>query len=369
MRTEYWTASAGPDGSSRRRYSLIVNAVLALLAAAVLTWAFTLVRGTATSTAATPGGTRTVTVVTGTVTATVTADGSLDPVSTAGASFGTAGTVTAIHVKVGQTVTKGQLLAQVDPAAAQRALALAEADLAAANDALARAGADATSAMHQVTLAQLAVADAKAQVAGTGLLAPMAGTVVAVHGAIGSASSAASGTGFIDLADLTRLQVAADVAEADATKVKIGQTATVTWKALTDTTASGTVLAVDPGATTTNSIVTYGVTISVEQLPVGAKPGQTVGVSVQTGSVQKVTSVNSAAVKVSGGRYTVTVQAADGTQSTRPVTVGLAGDDAYEITSGLTAGENVVLPQATPAATTGDQRPGGFPGGPPGGGR
>jgi macrolide-specific efflux system membrane fusion protein len=112
--------------------------------------------------------------------------------------------------------------------------------------------------------------------------------------------------------------------------------------------------------------VTYGVTISVDQLPLAAKPGQTVGVSVQTGSVQNVTYVNSAAVTVSGGRYSVTVQAADGTQSIRPVTVGLAGDDAYEITSGLTAGENVVLPQSS---TTAVQRPGGFIGGVPGGGR
>jgi macrolide-specific efflux system membrane fusion protein len=353
VRTEYWTASAGPDGSRRRRSGLIVNVVLVLLAAAVLTWAFTLVRGTATSTAATSGGIRTVTVATGAITATVTADGSLAPVSTAGASFATSGTVTAIYVKVGQIVTKGQLLAQVDPAAAQRALALAEADLAAANDALARAGSDPTPATNQVTLARLAVDDAKAQVAGTGLLAPMAGTVVAVNGTIGSASSAASGTGFIDLADLTRFQVDADFAEADATKVKIGQTATVTWKALPDTTASGTVLAVDPGATTTNSVVTYGVTISVDQLPPGARAGQTVGVSVRTGSAKNVTYVNSAAVTVSGGRYAVTVQAADGTRSTRPITVGLAGDDAYEVTSGLTAGEQVVLPRP------GASRPGG----------
>ena len=51
----------------------------------------------------------------------MSASGSVQSASTATADFATSGTVTSIAVKVGDTVTKGQVLAKVDPTDAQAA--------------------------------------------------------------------------------------------------------------------------------------------------------------------------------------------------------------------------------------------------------
>ncbi|WP_432958893.1 efflux RND transporter periplasmic adaptor subunit [Micromonospora haikouensis] len=381
-----------------RRPTVAVNAVLTLLLVGGGTWAWLSVRGDASARAGTTGGTRTVQVSRGTVTATVTADGSLESAATATATFATAGTVTSVAVTVGQKVRKGQLLAEVDPADARRDLKVAQANLDAAEDALDRArdaGSDTATAENEVTQAELAVDEAEAAVEGTRLTAPMAGTVVAVNGTVGgpsggssgSGSSASSGSGssgaasggssggtssgFVDLADLSKLQVTAAVAEADATRLKAGQPATITWNALDGATATGELRAIDPQATTANGVVTYGVTLGVADLPAGARPGQTVRVAVVTGTAENVLLVNSAAVSGSGDRRSVTVLTDTG-QETRRVQVGLAGDRAYEITSGLTEGERVVLPETTTSGTSGGLTGGGgrFPGGGgfPGGG-
>ncbi|MFV2104691.1 efflux RND transporter periplasmic adaptor subunit [Micromonospora sp. LOL_024] len=367
---------------SLRRPSTAINAVLGLLLAGGAFWAYETLSGPESG-AAVNASTRSVPVQQGTVTATVTADGSLESANSASASFVTGGTVTTVSVRVGDKVKKGQALAKVDPAPAQRILAAAEADLDAAQDALKRAeevGSDTSSSQNAVTQAQLAVDEARAGVDGTVLEAPMAGTVVAVNGTVGSSSSgtgsssngggqaqggaqgsaASSGdSGFIDIADLTELQVRAAFSEADATKLKEKQAATVTWNALSGTRQSAKVVAVDPQATTAGNVVTYAVTLSLDEVPAGAKPGQTVSVSVVTGEVADAVYVNAAALTTVGNRHTVTVLA-DGIQETRPVEIGLEGDQTMQVTSGLSPGEQVVLRTTT---TTGGGPQGGFPAG------
>ena len=386
-----------PAPAVPRRPAAAVNAALAVLLVAGGIWAYQAVTGPGTSAAANTGY-RTVPVLRGTVTASVTADGSVQSASTASAAFVTGGTVTAIDVRVGQLVRKGERLAQVDPAAANRNLAEADANLAAAQDALTRAqnaGSDTTTAENQVTQARLAVDDAQAAVDGTVLRAPMTGTVVAVNGTLGSASSgtgssgssgggsssggasgggstgsagggsstgagatsSGSSGGFVDLADLTKLQVTANFAEADAIKLKVGQVATITWNALTGTVENGTVAAIDPQATTSNNVVTYGVTLSLGRTPAGAKSGQTVSVSVVTGEVRNAIYVNSAAVTTVGNRHTVTVESG-GQQQVTPVEIGLKGDTATQILSGVQAGQQVVVAAASSTSGSGT----GFPG-------
>jgi macrolide-specific efflux system membrane fusion protein len=372
-----------------RHPSLVVNAVIGVVLAAGAYAVYETFSGTGDGATAATASERTVTVQQGTVTKTATADGTLESASTASATFETSGTVTAISVKVGDKVKKGQVLAKVDPAAAQRSLDAAEADLDAAQDSLDRAeeaGSDTTDAQNQVTEAALAVDEAEAAVDGTVLTAPMAGTVTAVNGTLGgsasgssssssssggsqgggttsgSSSSSTSASGFVEIADLTKMQVAASFAEADATSLSDGQVATVTWNALSGTSQSAEVAAIDPSATTSNSVVTYGVTLSLDKVPAGAKVGQTVSVSVTTGSKENVVLVNAAALTTVGTRHTVTV-VANGVQETRPVEIGLEGDSATEITSGLTAGEQVVV-KTTSTSTSGSQQGGGgFPGG------
>jgi macrolide-specific efflux system membrane fusion protein len=362
---------------------MVVNAVIGV---ALVAGAFTVYETFSSSDDGTAAvaSERTVSVQQGTVTKTATADGTLESASTASASFETSGTVTAINVKVGDKVKKGQVLAKVDPAAAQRTLDAAEADLDAAQDALDRAedaGSDTSDAENQVDSAELAVDEAEAGVDGTVLKAPMAGTVTAVSGTLGSSSggsssssggstgggsstgsTSSSSSGFVEIADLTKMQVSAAFAEADATSLKEKQVADVTWNALSGVTQSAKVTAIDPSATTANSVVTYGVTLSLDKVPAGAKVGQTVSVSVTTGSKEGVVYVNPAALTTVGNRHTVTV-VANGVQESRSVEIGLEGDSATEITSGLTAGEQVTV-KATSSSTSGSgAQMGGFPGG------
>src|SRR5882672_1665839 len=102
-----------------RRPTLWVNTALGVLALAGAGWAYQTVAVSHPTSTASSGATRRVTVSTGAVTATVSASGTVASANTAGANFITAGTVTEIDVKVGGTVTKGQVLAKVDPSSAQ----------------------------------------------------------------------------------------------------------------------------------------------------------------------------------------------------------------------------------------------------------
>ncbi len=361
----------------------LINSALGLLLVGGGTWAYFLISGDAAPAQA--NTTRTVAVAQGKVTATVTADGSIGSANTMSADFATGGTVTAIKVKVGDKVAKGAVLATVDATEVKESLATAERNLDAARDALDRAedGGDDSSianAENQVDQAASAVAAAQRTVAGTVLKAPMAGTVVAVGGAVGgssggssgggggnnSSSSSSSGSGFVQLADLTKLQVTAGVAEADATRLKVGQSATVTWNALTGATATGKVSAISPTASSGNT-VTYPIEVLLDSIPEGTRLGQTVSLSVTVDEVVDAVYVPAAAVRTAGGRTTVIV-VKDGVQETRAVEIGLKGDAYTVIVSGVTVGEQVVLATVTSGTGNQPQFPGGGPGGFTGGG-
>jgi macrolide-specific efflux system membrane fusion protein len=148
------------------------------------------------------------------------------------------------------------------------------------------------------------------------------------------------------------MQVTASFAEADATKLKAGQTATVTWAALSGATASAKVATIAPTATTTNSVNSYAVVVSLDELPDGTRIGQTVTVQVIVAQAENAIRVPSAAVRTAGNRHTVTV-VANGQSTVRTVEVGILGDTFTQITSGLTAGEQVTIVVATTNSTAG----------------
>jgi macrolide-specific efflux system membrane fusion protein len=378
--------------------STLVNAGLAVLAVAGGVWAYFLVTANPNAAAAAAtGGTRTVAVSQGEVTSTVSATGSIQSGNTASADFITSGTVTSISVHVGDTVKKGQVLAQVDPTDSQDQLNTANANLNAAQASLTRANtggdpATIASAQAQVTDAQATVDADQRALTGTTLTAPMAGTVTAINGSVGgssgggssgsggsggnggggsggggggnnsSSSSSSSSSGFIQLADLTQMQVTANFAEADATKLKTGQAANVSWAALTGATATGTVATIAPTATTSNNVNSYAVTVNLTTLPTGIRIGQTVTVVVTTADAQNAVRVPNAAVRTAGTRHTVTVM--DGTTPQLvSVEVGVVGDTFTQITSGLTVGQEVVIVTTPSGTTNSNTGRGGFGGG------
>lgn len=100
---------------------------LAIVAVALVVIAITsLGTGSSSSSAATK---RTATAGKGVVQSTVSGNGTLEPAQKVELNFGASGEVTAIRVKAGQKVTKGEVLAEVDSSSARASLASAEAQL------------------------------------------------------------------------------------------------------------------------------------------------------------------------------------------------------------------------------------------------
>jgi multidrug efflux pump subunit AcrA (membrane-fusion protein) len=107
---------------------------LATVAVALVAIAITsLGAGSSSSSAATR---RTATVGKGVVQSTVSGNGTLEPAQKVELSFGASGEVTAIDVKSGEKVKKGQVLAEVDSSSARASLASAEAQLIEAEEAV-----------------------------------------------------------------------------------------------------------------------------------------------------------------------------------------------------------------------------------------
>ena len=98
---------------------------------------------------------RTATVMLGTIQQTLSLTGNLSPISQSNVNFQVSGTVTAVDVSVGQTVTSGQVLATVDASTLGSALTQAQATLAAAQ---AKLTADQSSGSSTTAAANLATA-------------------------------------------------------------------------------------------------------------------------------------------------------------------------------------------------------------------
>jgi multidrug efflux pump subunit AcrA (membrane-fusion protein) len=227
----------------------------------------------------------------------------------------------------------------------------------------------------------------------TQLVALISGTITAVNGTVGqvvggggsstadsttSSSSSTSTTGtstsgsssaLITIQGLQQFQVVASFAEADAIKIQAHQTATITLPALPNDEIKGVVTSIAPVSTVVSNVVTYPVTISLISPPASLREGMTSEVSVIVQTASNVLELPSAAITTTGSTSTVQVQTSKGVTKTTSVTLGLVGSSFTEITSGVTAGETIVEPQASvSAATTGAATPAAGGGGLGGGG-
>jgi HlyD family secretion protein len=174
-------------------------------------------------------------------------------------------------------------------------------------------------------------------------------------------SSSSDSSSFVTIENLGGLEVVAGYAEADIAKMAVGQTATITLPALPDSTVTGTVTAVSPTSTVVSDVVTYDVTIALENPPATVKVGMTADVSVVVQTVSNTLELPSAAITTTGPISTVTVLA-NGVKKVTTVTTGVVGDSTTQIESGLKAGETVVEPEASVSASTGATTTGGFGG-------
>jgi HlyD family secretion protein len=230
-----------------------------------------------------------------------------------------------------------------------------------------------------VTGQEAVVRQAQQDVDDTVLHAPVDGTVSVLNGAVGEFVAASSGTSalapgsdaaipgtgesgtagalttaasptrpggsqFIVLDGTDTFQVVVPFEESDASRIAPNQNVDVTFDAVPDLVRRGTVLAVAPSATATSGVVSYYVTVLLTETDPRLRDGQTAEAAVRVEELRDVPAVPNAAVHRDGGQTTVTVVGFDGSQHTVPIQAGVVGDNLTQVVSGLTVGDEVVVP-------------------------
>ncbi|WP_182877775.1 efflux RND transporter periplasmic adaptor subunit [Microbispora sp. H10670] len=198
----------------------------------------------------------------------------------------------------------------------------------------------------QVSQATTELAEAKEALAGVRIKAPADGTVLSIAGTTGSRYTSGA---FVTLGDLDNLQVQALFTESDIRFLKTGQPAVVTLPTQPGREFSGTVAHIDPTATTSDRLVRYGVRIDLDSRPARLLLGQSATVRVTTDEAADALYVPSQAVRVQSDGTAVVMVADGGAQVRRTVGVGVRGDTYVEVVTGLSEGDQVVLPATTTA--------------------
>jgi HlyD family secretion protein len=221
---------------------------------------------------------------------------------------------------------------------------------------------DIEQARAAVRVAQAQVNYSKDQLDKTYIRTPISGTVLQLAAQQGETLAAGlSAPTLIIVADLNRLQVDAFVDETDVGKVKLGQAADVTVDAYPHHIFKGQVTKIAAGSTIQQGVVTYDVTIAIQDPKHLLRPDMTASTTIDTGTRSNVLLVPSEAVKLGVRGSTVNVLTKKGGQTVlQPRRVKTGGSDGVntEIRSGLNEGDTVVLaglPQGQ-----GQQRGGGF---------
>jgi HlyD family secretion protein len=236
----------------------------------------------------------------------VTATGTLNPVVNVTVGSQVSGRISKLNVDFNSPVTKGQVIAEIDPSTYQAAVEQATADLAnaKANLELQQAEAErsaelftnklisgsdydtATANLHEaeamVKIKQASLNNALVNLNYCKIVAPVDGVVISRAVELGQtvASSFNTPTIFQIANDLTKMQIDSSVAEADVGGVVEGQEVPFTVDAYPDRTFHGSVTQVRNSPTTVNNVVTYDCVISVTNADYKLKPGMTANVSI-----------------------------------------------------------------------------------------
>jgi RND family efflux transporter MFP subunit len=219
----------------------------------------------------------------------VSASATIVPVKNAELSFANVGRVKAVNVKVGDQVTAGQVLVELDTTLLEAKVREAEANLAAAQvqvNYLKRVGTDEVhleSAQAEADRAQALLDSANATLAAQStLVAAFDGIVVSVD--ISPAETVVPGRVIITIGDLSKWQVeTTDLSERDVPSVQIGQTASVFIEALNQE-FPGNVIDISRISSTIGGDVVFKVTIDLDKQPQGLLWGMSADVKIETGT-------------------------------------------------------------------------------------
>lgn len=239
-------------------------------------------------------------------------------------------------------------------------LASAEAQVKSAESSLATLQEGATTtklaaAKAQVEQARLSLQTAQDNLAKAKLIAPFDGVVTAVNVAEDEYASGAA----VSLSDPKSMEVVLSVDEVDVGNLAAGQPTAITLEAWPTTEIPGKVISIAPAPkSTTGAIVSYEVHVSLGDTNLEVRDGMTANASIVVSSKNGVLVVPNQAItpdRTAGKDYVNRVLTApDGAQTTEKVevTVGLKDDNNTEITSGLQAGDKVLIGTLASSSTT-----------------
>jgi HlyD family secretion protein len=254
------------------------------------------------------------------------ASGAVQPDTTVEVKSKASGEILQLNAETGQVVKRGTSLVKVDPRNARNAMAQAQADLDVAKAKLANSTSqknradelyksqsitqqehdsavlDYADARSQVVNSQVAVDNARIQLEDTDVRAPITGTIlekdVERGTVIASATSNVSGgTTLLKMADLNQVQVQTLVDETDIGKVQPGQRATVTVDAYPNRPFSGTVVKIEPQATTNQNVTMFPVVVRIGNEQGLLRPGMNSEVEIHVGQRDSVLAVPTAALR------------------------------------------------------------------------
>lgn len=348
-----------------------------------------------------PSAIATAPAVLGDIESTVLASGTLDASRMVSVGAQVSGQIKSLKVQLGQRVKAGDFIAEIDPTTQQNELRDAEAALTSVKaqrseqEAALRRGelayerqktmlegeatsqadyeeADATlrstkarmvSLDAQIEQGAAKIDTARAKLGYTKIVAPIAGTVVAVVAKEGQTVNAIqTAPTIVKLANLDTMTVGAQISEADVIRVKAGQT--VYFMILGDPhkryygklrsiepapasvqAESGTGAASGGGSGNTSTAVYYNGQFEVPNPKGELRIAMTAQVSIVLGEAKGVLTIPSAALgqRDVDGNYLVQVVGKDGKPTPRRVTIGLNNNASAQVLSGLAVGEKVVV--------------------------
>lgn len=230
----------------------------------------------------------------------------------------------------------------------------------------------ANSAEHQVSQSRAGLREARDQLAKTVLRSPIEGQVtrVAVEaGEVAVPGTFSRETGLLmTVSDLSVIQVNVQVDETDVVRLHLGDSADVTIDAFRDTTFSGRVTKISqsairsagaPPTGTTDRAVDYDVEVTLDNPPPDIRPDLSATAKIVTATRDSTLSIPIIALTVREHTPISTENApADTTKAKketegvfviqggvaqfRPVKVGIAGEEYFEVLDGLRVGDSIV---------------------------
>jgi efflux transporter, RND family, MFP subunit len=330
----------------------------------------------------------------GKIAQTVSATGEIAATNLVDVGAQVSGQIKKMHVKIGDVVKEGDLIAEIDNVtqvnevntrkaqlqtyqaqleSAQVALkiaqrkysrykSLASADAVskeefeATEDSLATNRAKIKELQSSIRQTQIAINTAEKDLGYTRITAPSAGTVVSLVVEQGQTiNSSQTSPTVVQIADLTSMTNKMQIAEGDATKVKAGQTVNFTILSEPDTPISAKLDSIDPGLTTmsqgsyskstdtTSNAIYYYARATVPNPEGKLAIGMTTQNTVEIASADNVLMVPTVAIKTKDGKKFVRVLEANNQAVDREIQTGLKDSMNTEVKSGLNEGEKVVM--------------------------